>query len=931
MATPTIPNGEEYFFPIIYEGNGKGQRVGKFVPFTDSGTIAKSCLFENNVSSYLSRTLSANGSGTTVTFSCWVKRDILTQGLIGSVIMMHSNVSSNSEILEFNTTDNLHYYEVTGGTRKWNFATVRTFEDTSKWYHIMVARNTTEDNTDDRVKIYVDGELLTDSDFQDGSGALDLIKPAKNDTGYWNQTTYDAVVGNTNNASYKDGAGYLAEVNMIDGQQLTPASFGLTDTSTGRWIPSVVKPYPTTTTTFTVTVSNPGSGNKYYIDSSQQATVTLIEGATYRFDQSDSSNSGHPLRFSTTSDGTHGGGTEFTSGVTTVGTPGSSGAYTEITVPTSTATLYYYCTNHSGMGGTANTQDQYGTNGFRLQFGTSSAMGDDTANSNDFTPNNIDATNQTTDSPTQNFATIGENGFSSLSKGNLKAEGSVSGQWRSGVSSLGMKSGKYYWEVKIVAHSNDNYFMFGICNESTISYLTASANRYPGLDTDSGSYSWQPNAGGDDDIRFNGSIVRDETGTALANDNILQFAYDADTDRLWVGKNDTFLYSGDPANGTNYTISGIGTSETRYAVFAIHNDTSHKFEVNFGQTSFTHTPPTGFVALQQDNLPETAKGVSGLVWTKNRDAADNHQWYDSSRGKQLVLTTVGTGTESTVADGLQKFLKGGQQIEDNNLINTNGESFVSWNWVANGGVTETNDASATGVGTIDSTYQVNSTAGFSIITHTGNGSDGASYKHGLSQAPTLIMVKSRSGSSARDWLVWHHKLTSGEFLDLNNTEADFPATYFTSSHTIPTASVITCGTSAIINGSSETYVTYAWHEVEGFSKFGKYTGNGSTDGPFVYTGFLPAWFLVKRIDTANDWQLFDSVRNPFNPVDRRLYPNLTNVEAVGSTSDIFDFTANGFKVREDNPAINTSGGTYIYMAFAEHPFVGDGTNPVTAR
>ena len=929
MATPTIPNGKTQFFVSTYTGNGGGQRVGNFVPFTDSGTINNSCLFENNVSSYLSRTLSSNGSGTTVTFSCWVKRDILTQGLIGSVIMMHSNVSTNSEILEFNSTDNLHYYEVTSGTRKWNFATVRTFEDTTKWYHIMVARNTTEDSPDDRVKIYVDGELLTDSDFQDGSGALDLIKPAKNDTGYWNQTTYDAVVGNTNNASYKDGAGYLAEVNMIDGQQLTPASFGLTDTSTGRWIPSVVKPYPTTTTTFTVTVAD-ASGNKYFIDSSQQATVTLIEGATYRFDQSDSSNSGHPLRFSTTSNGTHGGGTEFTSGVTTVGTPGSSGAYTEITVPVGTATLYYYCTNHSGMGGTANTQDQYGNNGFRLEFGTSSAMGDDTAKSNDFTPNNIDATNQTTDSPTQNFATFDPNddtGTMPLSQGNREVtqSGSSSGAIRA---TLAPSSGKYYFEFTAISVGANGFGGVGIQlkNEpvdASTSISTIGANTYI--------------------YRDDGYMVHDENGesgfTNYGSGAIIGVALDLDNGKLYfsyssgAGTDGVFENSGDPVAGTGfiYTLP----SNQRYAPYLVFKGSSgQNYSLNTGQTSFNTTPPTGFVALQQDNLPETAKGISGLVWMKNRDATDNHQWYDSSRGKQLVLTTVGTGTESTVADGLQKFLKGGQQIEDSEAINTAGESFVSWNWVANGGVTETNDASATGIGTIDSTYQVNSSAGFSIITHTGNGSDGASYKHGLSQAPTLIMVKSRSGLSARDWLVWHHKLTSGNFLDLNNIENQFSANYFTSSYTIPTASVITCGTSAIINGSSETYITYAWHEIPGYSKFGKYTANGSTDGPFVYTGFKPAWLMYKNITTDSQWLVYDSVRNTFNPVTKSHRANKNNAEETNASSKILDFLSNGFKQRSGNfTDSNSNAGPdeYIYMAFAEHPFVGDGTSPVTAR
>ena len=489
MATPTIPNGEEQFFPIIYEGNGAGQRVGKFVPFTDNGTITNSCIFNGaTAQARVGRTPSSNGSGTILTFSAWVKR-----GRLGSIssIFISNDYASVGEALEFNTSNQLNYYCIKSspGSYDWNYITNRTFEDTSKWYHIYIRRDTTDSTAADRVQIYIDGERVTSWNTETQAGS--------NLTGWMNQTTYENAFGNTNNASYVRGIGYLAEVNMIDGSSPAISTFGLTDTSTGRWIPK------------------------------------SLTGITY------------------------------------------------------------------------------GTNGFRLQFGSPSAIGDDTSgNNNDLSVHNLVASDLTTDSPTQNHAVIGENGFSSISEGRLKADGSVSGQWRTGVSTLGMKSGKYYWEVKIVAHSSDNFFMFGICNESTISYLTASASRYPGLDTSSGSYGWQPNASGNDDIRFDGSVVRQETGTALANDDILQFAYDADTDRLWVGKNNTFLYSGDPANGTNYTISGIGTSETRYAALAIHNDTSHKFEVNFGQKSFTYTPPTGFVALQQDNLPETSKGIS---------------------------------------------------------------------------------------------------------------------------------------------------------------------------------------------------------------------------------------------------------------------------------------------------------------------------------
>jgi hypothetical protein len=286
-------------------------------------------------------------------------------------------------------------FRLTNGTTEYQKVTNMTFKDSSKWYHCVWAIDVSQSTATDRSKVYIDGQRITSWSSDNN--------PAQNTdvVGLADGTTQRIGCGAHFVGQIFDG--YLAEFNYIDNQTLLPASFGITDTSTGRWIPKTVEPFPTTTTDIAVTVVSSG-GNKYALDGVTQGTVTLIEGATYKFDQSDSSNSGHPLRFSTTSDGTHGGGSEFTSGVTTSGTPGSSGAYTEITVPTGTATLYYYCTNHSGMGGTANTQDQYGSNGFRLQFQDSSALGDDTSgNTNDFTSSGLTASDQRTDTPTNNL------------------------------------------------------------------------------------------------------------------------------------------------------------------------------------------------------------------------------------------------------------------------------------------------------------------------------------------------------------------------------------------------------------------------------------------------------------------------------------------------------------------------------------------------
>ena len=614
MATPTIPNGEEYFFPVIYEGNGAGQRVGKFVPFTDSGTIDNSLIFNDDDDAYLARTFSTPTNNKKWTYSVWIKR-----GALGTdqAIMSADYDGASYWDMRFNTSNQIYIQNRIGSSNILLANTTRTFEDTSKWYHLVFVYDSDNSTSTSRAILYIDGDIQTLSAY-----------PSSGDASAYNVNSEPHHIGvsRTNSTSggiWSEFDGYFAEANFVDGQALTPSTFGVVDTSTGRWIPK---------------------------------TLT---------------------------------------GIT------------------------------------------YGTNGFRLTFADSSALGDDTSgNTNDFSVTNIVAGDQTTDSPTQNFSTLeaSSSGSMTLSEGNLRYTTASSSNWESVYNDKSISSGKWYFELTCkVTTAYDAHP--GVILESV---LATNKNQLMGYSDGSVGYGMD----GLQNVLYYGNSGNNyvsHTGTQIDAGDIVGVAYDADTGAMWFAKNNTWVNNGtgvgNPSTGANPTwVQGSFAGQKVRFGFSTYN-ASASSEVNFGQRSFTYTPPTGFSALQQDNLPETAKGISGLVWTKNRDSTDNHQLYDSSRGKQLVIQSNVINVESTVTDGLQKFLAGGQQIEGNDAINTSGESFVSWNWVANGSTTSSNTD-----GAITSTTQVNSTAGFSIIQYTGNGVV-SSIGHGLSIKPKFFILK----------------------------------------------------------------------------------------------------------------------------------------------------------------------------------------------
>ena len=311
----------------------------------------------------------------------------------------------------------------------------------------------------------------------------------------------------------------------------------------------------------------------------------------------------------------------------------------------------------------------------------------------------------------------------------------------------------------------------------------------------------------------------------------------------------------------------------------------------------------------------------GLVWLKSRNAAGDHGLFDSVRGTTKRIRSNTTNAEDTLS-GVTSFDSTGFTL--GTAYNDTPYTFMSWSWLAGGTASSNTD------GSITSSVSANTTAGFSIVSFTGTGAN-ATVGHGLSSAPKMVIFKNRDNGT-QEWDTYHAGLTDATyFIQLNSTNAQSNtngALRFNS--TAPTSSVFSVGTATTTNESSSAMIAYCFSEVKGFSKFGSYTGNGSTDGTFIYTGFKPAWVLWKRTDSAINapWVLMDNKRSVDNPVDKYSFPSQSDSEG---TANVKDFLSNGFKFRIVDNTSNVSGASYIYMAFAESPTVTSTGTPTTAR
>jgi hypothetical protein len=890
----------------------------------DGYNLTKSLRFRSSASAYLSRTPASAGNRKTWTWSGWVKRGTL--GVQQQVITVANTSSNYYFYVRFLATDVLEVfdYNAGGGTYLWQLQTSQVFRDPSAYYHIQITVDTTQATASNRVKIYVNG-------VQVSAFAIASYPTLNFDTQYnYNGASY--ICSYLGTTSYLDG--YLTEINSIDGQALTPSSFGSTNATTGVWQPAKYNgtygtngfylPFTTNTlNTLLSTSSNisapfGGVATNALVADGVYCTSNTSTGATFTFILNDFGIATQVTRYVITN-------LYFTGGTSTFAVQGSSDNSTWITFASLSVTG-----SAQSFSGSVNGNFRYwrlaptafGTNGQanvdQCVFYQDGIGLDFSSNGNNWTPNNISLTtgstyDSMTDVPTLTSVTTANycvlnpllgDALDLPKDGNLKVGGTANNY---SVGTIAFPTtGKFYAEATVTTYSSGQV-QIGICPANATSTLGSDATAY-----------FQ-----------NGTTTKNNVAsTTLASytqGDVIGIAVDVDNSTVQFYKN----------NSAQTALTGV-LRITTASFFTYMSISSSVVNYNFGQQPFTYTPPSGYVALNTYNLPTstivkgntvmdattfTGTGASqsvvntaafkpDLVWAKSRGSAQDNWLADSNRGANNILYSNLTNAETVGGGVISSFNSNGFGVTS---AFTNAVAYVGWQWQAGQGSSSSNTD-----GTITSTVSKNATAGFSVVTYTGTGAN-ATIGHGLGVAPKMIIVKIRNTGGA-NWYVYHASNGATPqnnclFLDSTSASQAVPTAW---NNTAPTSSVFSIGTSSAVNLSTYNYVAYCWSEVAGYSQFGSYTGNGSTDGPFVYTGFRPRFVLIKNASSGTDsWSIRDSSRNAFNAVVNPLYPNLSNAEG---TDTAIDFTSNGFKIRGTSGGENGSGQTMIYMAFAENPF-----------
>ena len=789
--------------------------------------IERSLRFE---SAYLNRSPSGDGNRRTFTLSVWIKRSDIGEHYILDAFQDDSNrtrigIEAGNGMQVTN--------RVSGSTTQ--LSSSQKLRDLQGWYHLVVAIDTTQATSSNRIKYYVNGVLDTN---------VTGTYPSQNDVTFVNHSgdNHTIGVGQDSGGLEQYFEGYMAEMHLIDGLQLDASYFGYTDDQTGTW---------------------------------------------------------RPKRY---------------------------------------------------------TYGNYGTHGFHLDFSDNSSAAslgiDKSPNGNDYTAQSLSVSAGTDsdsfiDTPTNNFPILSklyDPVNTTFGEGNLLMRG---GDNFAASTFLLPKSGKWYAEF--VKYNN------GAAQSISVTRANTAQTNYAGYLGLADNVEYVSNGEVGNRTRGSNSDApawTDEAGVVVA------VAVDMDNGAVYFAKNNTYINSGVPTSGSAKTgaiATDLLTDNNGDHLIAVHGynaNNSYGMYANFGQRPFTYTPPAGYKSLCVKNIPPnvpslvrpkrhfntllytgngSTQSITGLefapdfVWIKERSSTSSHGLGDTVRGALKVLQSDRTDAEVTTSTNFVSFDSNGFTHGSGGRVNENSQTYVAWCWKAGGAAVTNNDGSGT------SQVSVNQEAGFSIVTYSGNATGSSSSAvwqtigHGLGKTPKWIIFKARNGSeSYHAWAVYHHAVTdaSTDYLKLNTTDARIQTDVNYMGSTLPTSSVFSLGYNFTTNESGKNYVAYCWAEIPGYSKFGSFVGNGSSDGRFVYIGFRPAWLLIKRTDDSKSWFLWDIKRDPINLATNDIYPNQSHAENNFANNEV-DLLSNGFKLRNSNSTINASGGQYIYMAFAEQP----GTTP----